>query len=95
MENRAGVEQGISPLIEELARALRLVQQLQSLLSRPSPPESCKSLAPDILFSIQKSILMAQSSKPGSPASAGGSPRSSSSSPEFQDQERKEVMKKR
>ncbi|KAG6507610.1 probable WRKY transcription factor 41 [Zingiber officinale] len=95
MENGAGVEQGISPLMAELARALRLVQQLDSHLSCPSPAESCKSLAPDILSSIQKSILMAQSSNPGSPASAGGSPRSDSSSPAFRDQERKEMMKKR
>ncbi|KAG6489949.1 hypothetical protein ZIOFF_051231 [Zingiber officinale] len=84
-------------LLEELARALDLAQQLEAHLSRASsPPESYRcSTAAEILSAIQKSILMAQSSAPGSPPSDGASPLSESSAPEFRDQDRKGMMKKR
>lgn len=91
------VEQGNSALMAELVRALDLAQQLESHLLREaiSQPESFRRSAAEILSAIQKSILTAQSSAPGTPASAGSSPRSESSIPAFRDQDRKEIVKKR
>lgn len=85
-----------SPLVAELARALELVRQLESHLSNPAPIDLCKSVAPEILSSIQRSILMVKSSDPdGEQQAAGDSPRSESSSPAFKDHDRKELIKKR
>ncbi|URD73084.1 WRKY transcription factor [Musa troglodytarum] len=84
------------PLVAELARALELVRQLESHLSNPAPIDLCKSVAPKILSSIQRSILMAKSSDPdGEQQAAGDSPRSESSSLAFKDHSRKELIKKR
>ncbi|RWW09170.1 hypothetical protein GW17_00027342 [Ensete ventricosum] len=84
-----------SPLVAELARALELARQLESHLSNPAPVDLCKSVAPKILSSIQRSILMAKSSDPdGEQQAAGDSPRSESSSPAFKDHNRKEMIKK-
>ncbi|CAL9193475.1 unnamed protein product [Musa hybrid cultivar] len=85
-----------SPLVAELARALELARQLESLLSNPAPIDLCKSVAPEILSSIQRSILMAKSSDPDADQQAAGdSPRSESSSPAFKVHDRKELIKKR
>ncbi|WOK95741.1 hypothetical protein Cni_G04448 [Canna indica] len=94
----AGSELG-SPLLAELARALQLVRQLESHLAYSSQTDSCKSLAPEILSSIRKSILMAKSSDADGgeqhDAGAGDSPRSESSSPAFKDHSQKMMIKKR
>ncbi|XP_074567832.1 putative WRKY transcription factor 41 [Curcuma longa] len=77
MGSGEGVEHG-TPLMAELARALQLVRELESHLAHSTPADSCKSLAPEILYSIQKSILMVQSSSLDSdgapPSTTGDSP---------------------
>ncbi|XP_042450438.1 probable WRKY transcription factor 41 [Zingiber officinale] len=69
MGSGEGVEHG-TPLMAELARALQLVRELESHLAHSALADSCKSLAPEILYSIQKSILMVQSSS----LDGGGTP---------------------
>lgn len=74
MGSGEGVEHGTA-LMAELARALQLVRLLESHLANSAPTDFCKSLAPEILYSIQKSILMAQSSSfdgEGAPPSTTG-----------------------
>lgn len=102
MEHGGGT--GRSLLISELMQVQELVRQLESHLDRPSPIEFCKSLARQILPSIERSISMAKMSDSEgqqrlagteSPRSATESPCSANSNQAFKDRDRKEMSKKR
>ncbi|XP_073115068.1 probable WRKY transcription factor 53 [Elaeis guineensis] len=102
MEHRAGG--GGSLLVSELIQVQELVRQLEAHLDQPSPIEFCKSLARQILPSIERSISIAKMSDSEgqqrlagteSPRSATESPCSENSNQAFKDCDRKEMSKKR